>query len=357
MAKIFKSFQVKIDKEHVQKIWTGQKIKPEKPKINISDGEDSEGFKEIPPEKLGGTPSESSPGAPQAVAPDSDQDEISEEERVASAIARASAILNAANRRSSEISLKEEKLRDWEKALIEREQLIEKEEAKLHQEILARRKALEEECAKMLEMAKKSADTILKTASAEAETMKKALQIELESIRAKAQKEGFALGEEKGIAAGEKAGFEEGKLEWQALIQETEMLVTELQTSRIGILKSMEEEMVKLILAFAKRVLKVECQTRPEIILNNIDAAINKISEVDKIILRINMRDKSLAESRKEDFMKRLSGIGELKIIEDSSLSPGGLRIETGVGCIDATIEAQAEELEKNILKVLKRSD
>ena len=46
-----------------------------------------------------------------------------------------------------------------------------------------------------------------------------------------------------------------------------EMLVKELQTSRMGILKSSEEEMLKLVVAFAKTVIKTEPLIQPEIVL------------------------------------------------------------------------------------------
>ena len=45
------------------------------------------------------------------------------------------------------------------------------------------------------------------------------------------------------------------------------MLVKELQTSRMGILKSSEEEMLKLVVAFAKTVIKTEPLIQPEIVL------------------------------------------------------------------------------------------
>jgi flagellar biosynthesis/type III secretory pathway protein FliH len=54
--------------------------------------------------------------------------------------------------------------------------------------------------------------------------------------------------------------------------------------------------------------------------------------------------------------MSKLGSVAELKIIEDPSLTPGGIKIETGVGTIDATIESQSSELEKALLERFRKT-
>lgn len=135
------------------------------------------------------------------------------------------------------------------------------------------------------------------------------------------------------------------------------MLINELQTSRMGILKSSEEEMLKIVFAFARSILKVEPLAQPEIVLKNIDQALNRVSEVDKVVMRINMRDKSMCQAHKDQFLGRLTSVSELRIVEDPTLAPGGIKIETGVGTIDATIESQARELEKALLEKFRKTN
>ncbi|MBI3039867.1 hypothetical protein HYY75_12610, partial [bacterium] len=241
-------------------------------------------------------------------------------------------------------------LTSWENALLEREKKIDLDEENLHKEIMSKRQNIESEIKKVLDVSRSSADNLLQSAKSEAESLKKSSQIEAESVQKKAYNEGFSLGQEKGFAKGEKEGLHEGKLEWQGLIKETDMLIQELQTSRMGILKSVEEEMLKLVFGFSKRVIKIESLVQPSIVLENIHEAIGKVAEVDKIVLRINLKDKSMVESHKEEFLSHLSGVNELRIIEDGSIAPGGVKIETGVGTIDATIETQVEELERAMM-------
>lgn len=256
-------------------------------------------------------------------------------------------------RRMAELDALDRQLQEWQESLLAREKGLDAEEARLLAEFKQKRQQVDEESDRIIALARKNADQLIANARAEAATLLKAAQVEADEVREKARREGYALGEEKGIAKGEQQGLHEGRLEWQGLIQETETLIQELQTSRIAMLKSTEEEMVRLVLAFAKRVIKVESRLNPAIILKNLDAAIGMLADVDRIVLRINLRDKSMVQSHKDELMRRLQGCRELSIVEDPSLAPGGLRIESSAGTIDATLEVQAEELERQLLAMM----
>jgi flagellar assembly protein FliH len=269
---------------------------------------------------------------------------------------RHAAALEAIKIKELELEALEEELRTWEQELQEKERQTSQKELELSQNMTVRRNEADTEARKTIQLAKESASSITEAARAEAEAIKKSAKLEIESLRDKAYKEGFARGEEKGISAGEEQGLHEARLDWQNLMKESEMLINELQTSRIGILKASEEEMLKLVISFAKSVIKVEPMAQPDIILKNLDQAINKISDVDKIVMRINMKDKAMCQAHKEAFMSKLGSVAELKIIEDPSLTPGGIKIETGVGTIDATIESQSSELEKALLERFRKT-
>lgn len=367
MAKIFKSFQVKIDPSTKTAVPTVWPPRPPGPPPGMDEDEEDSTFHAIPPESLGKTakpivpqapgehPTESHEGARGDKQPVSPEATGSEGLSAEAAAARAGSAKSAASRKSLELAALEQRLRDWEQQLTQRESLLRQEEEALHRESLARRQALEQESARILEMAKKTSESNLAAARAEAESIRKSAAVEIETVKQKAYKEGYALGEEKGISAGEKAGREEIALDWQNLMQETEMLISELKTSRMAMLKSSEEEMVRLVIAFARKVCKVEPVVQPEIILSNLDAAINKISDADKLVLRINMKDKTMTEAHKVELMRRLSTVNDLRIVEDGSLQPGGVKIETNSGTIDATIESQAQELENALMRFLKQ--
>ena len=367
MGKIFKANQIKIEKEKPVFIDHRQKIA--KPEEDLPPAEDAfavETFRALSPEHLAGSgekiftkPPKSgeedqsaTAGIPQTAKPAAEPQSFLSP---AAKKARHAAALEAIKIRELELEALEEELRNWEEELKGKESNLTAQEQEFSQNALKKRQDADAEASRTVQTARETANTIVETAKAEAEAIKKAAKLEVDSVRDKAYKEGYAMGEEKGISAGEKQGLHEASLDWQNLMQESEALINELQTSRMGILKASEEEMLKLVITFARTVIKVEPVAQPEIILKNIDQALNRVSEVDKIVMRINIKDKSMCQAHKDQFMARLGSVSELRIIEDPTLSPGGIKIETGVGTIDATIESQARELERALLGKLRK--
>lgn len=371
MGKIFKASQIKIDTEKPVFIQHHQKIA--KPEVLIDPAEDAfaeEAFRALSPEHLAGSGEKILTKTPEGGEdePEVDGDHDSSEAKPAqfarpesflSQAARKSrhaAVLEAIKVKELELEALEEELKSWEASLQQKERELTTKEQEMSQAMIKRRQEIEVEGARTLQMAKEAANSIAEASRSEAEALKKAARLEVDSLREKAYQEGYSAGEDKGRSAGEAEGLHEAELDWKNLMLESEALINELQTSRMGILKASEEEMLKLIISFAKSVIKVEPVAQPEIILRNIDMALNHVSEVDKIVMRINLRDKSMCQAHKDQFMARLSSVTELRIIEDASLSPGGIKIETGVGTIDATIESQARELEKALLEKFRKS-
>ena len=269
---------------------------------------------------------------------------------------RHAAVLEKLKIRELELDALEEELKEWESRLQEQERELLAKEQENAQANIKKRQEVEAECNQTLKMAKEAAESIKNAAKNEVEAMKKNAKIELESVREKAYKEGFESGEEKGLSQGEEEGLKEIEIDWKNLMNESEMIVKELQTSRMGIINASQEEILRLVISFARAVIKVEPMAQPNIILENIQQAIYGISDVDKIIMKINLRDKAMCEAHKEKILSRLSGVTELQIIEDPSLSPGGVKIETGVSTIDATLETQARALEKALIEKFEKS-
>ncbi len=368
MGKIFKANQINIDS--LKPVFIDHRQKIEKPELDLDPVEDAfavETFRALSPEHLAGS-GEKIITKPQKPS-ENDEEKTSEkpatEKPAAEPVsflsptakkARHAAALEAIKLRELELEALEEELRNWEEELKTKENTLTAQEQDISQNMLKKRQEADAEAAKTIKTARETASTIVETAKAEAEAIKRAANLEVDSVRDKAYKEGYKLGEEKGFSAGEKQGLHEASLDWQNLMLESEALINELQTSRMGILKASEEEMLKLVIAFARTVIKVEPTAQPEIVLKNIDQALNRVSEVDKIVLRVNIKDKAMCQAHKDQFLARLGSVSELRIVEDSTLAPGGIKIETGVGTIDATIESQTRELERALLDKLRKT-
>lgn len=368
MFRILKPSQVKALKDPFS-VDNGQKVeKPKEPDIDPNeDAFASEAFQILSGEELAGG-QKISTKKPAAQAPEQAESEASavpeapkknEEDSFLSQAARKSrhaAVLEKLRIKELELEALEEELKEWEARLQQQENELVKKEQELSKANIEKRQQVEAECQQTLKMAKEAAESVKAAAKTEAETIKKQAKIEVDSVRETAYKEGFDSGEEKGLAQGEAEGLKEIEIDWKNMMNESEMIINELQSSRMGLLKASEEEMLRLVISFAKTILKVEPTVNQEIILKNIDEALNNIVDVDKIVMRINLRDKAMCEAHKERLLSRLGNISELRIVEDPSLSAGGVKIETGVGTIDATLETQARALERALLNKFESS-
>lgn len=364
MGKILKAGNVNINLKKPVFIPNRQKLpKPEEKLAPEEEAFTEEVFRAIPPEHLAGSgetfesdKKESSENNENQLENDNDSNEHELEKKHRSQLSettkksRHMAALETIKIRELELEALEAELKDWETSLREKEKELSQLQAKQSQEITQKRAELEKESKSIIQLARESAQSLTESAQKEAQSIKKSASAEAESIREKAQAQGQKIGEEKGFSKGEAEGFKEAQLDWKNLIQETETIIKELQTSRISLLKSSEEEMLKLVIAFSKAIIKVEPMIQPEIILKNLDVAINQVSDADKIIMKINLKDKAMCQQHKEDLLAKLGSISELQVIEDSSLSPGGVKIETDTGTVDATIENQARELERALM-------
>lgn len=370
MFRILKANQVKAIKDPFS-VDNGQKVeKPKEPDIDPNeDAFASEAFQLLSGEELAGgqkitTKKPASPApeetanenpdiqAPSA-APKREEDSFLSQ---AAKKSRHAAVLEKLKLKELELEALEEELREWEARLQQQENELTKKEQELTQANIQKRQQVEAECQQTLKMAKEAAESVKAAAKTEAETIKKQAKIEVDSVRENAYKEGFENGEEKGLAQGEAEGLKEIEIDWKNMMNESEMIVNELQASRMGLLKASEEEMLKLVISFAKTILKVEPVVNQEIILKNIDEALNNIIDVDKVVLKINLRDKAMCEAHKEQLLSRLGNISELRIVEDPGISAGGVKIETGVGTIDATLETQAKALERALFEKFESS-
>jgi len=117
------------------------------------------------------------------------------------------------------------------------------------------------------------------------------------------------------------------------------------------ILEKGEEQMVKLALAIAEKILQQEVSTRKEIILDVLKGALKKIAETDGMKVHLNPQDFRYMMEVKKDFLQSFDGIRNLVFEEDSSIKRGGAVVETMFGEVDARLENQLKEIKTALLR------
>jgi len=116
------------------------------------------------------------------------------------------------------------------------------------------------------------------------------------------------------------------------------------------ILDKGEEQMVKLAIAIAEKILQQEVLTRKEIILDVLKGALKNISETEGMKIRLNPQDFRYMMEVKKDFLQSFDGIRNIVFEEDSSIKRGGAVVETMFGEVDARLENQLKEIKTVLL-------
>lgn len=209
------------------------------------------------------------------------------------------------------------------------------------------KKIIEETDAKanqILSDAQNQANVVVETANNEAtriieEARKKAEQ-DYEMIKNQAYQEGFSKGESDGLTKFQNDSYE--------AIKSLEVLASSTFDMKKNIIDSATLDIVELVTAIADKVCHVKFDTKMlyKITLD----AIKQLNDKENITIIVNPQlvehINKLANHFKEEFPKLQS----IKILEDNSVSPDGVIVETLNTRLDSRISVQIAEIAQNML-------
>ncbi|MBU0566488.1 hypothetical protein KJ693_00590 [bacterium] len=164
-----------------------------------------------------------------------------------------------------------------------------------------------------------------------------------------ARQEGIKIGRDEGVKKGEEEGLR--------IIKKAESILNEARIKRREIIKEAEAEIVEVIILIAEKVVKERIGENKEIVLAQAKAALSKLTAKEEITIRANMDDLNLLEAHRKEFLTMVSGLREIKFLDDPGLEPGGIRIETDFGYVDASIKSQLDEVKRNLLEAADLSE
>ncbi len=195
-----------------------------------------------------------------------------------------------------------------------------------------------------------------KQAEEDAETIRAQAQKDAERIVAEAEEKAKAVEHdafERGRRQGEETGIEQGKTEVQRVIERFHVVLSKAIERRNDIIQESEAQVVSLVLAIAKKVIKVISENQKNVVINNIVESLQKLKAKSDVIVRVNLSDLDIATRHKEDILKMAERVQTITIAEDTTVDPGGCIIETDFGEIDARIASQLREIEDRILELV----
>lgn len=158
---------------------------------------------------------------------------------------------------------------------------------------------------------------------------------------------------EKGFAQGEKAGLEmmENSLETtSSALAGAAAQLEETQRKRAG---EMEEEVIRLALALARKIIQREVATDPELVVNVVRAVIEKAQLRGDVKVWVNPMDRETMVEMSPGVLKSLEGVRALTIETDDAVARGGALLECAMGELDVRLARQLSEIERGFEKIL----
>ncbi|WKC57860.1 flagellar assembly protein FliH [Borrelia sp. P9F1] len=238
---------------------------------------------------------------------------------------------------------------------------------KLQEEInngreLARRE-MEEESSRILKEANEQANKIVDLANERAEALQREAEGRKEKIEKEVNSEIEKIVKEyedklkgeleaataKGNKEGYEVGFSKGCEDFDKLVGKLNNMIATLAAKRKEIFESSGDQIMKLVMQIAIKVVKKIVDTQKSVVIENVNEALKKVKNKTNIVIRVNLDDVDIVSHEKTEFISKFDFIEHLEVVEDTNIGKGGCVIETDFGEIDARISSQLDRIEERL--------
>jgi flagellar assembly protein FliH len=168
---------------------------------------------------------------------------------------------------------------------------------------------------------------------------------ELERLVEQSGQEAF----QKGLRQGEAEGRKQTLAQLDAELQRLGRAIAEMAGLRRIIRREAEEELVRLSLAIARRILHRELTVDPEALTGLVKAALEKLDLRDTFRVRMHP-DHADAVAR---CLAQIGAPQKIEVVPDTSLEKGSVIFETGRGSLDASAETQLAEIQRGLADMM----
>jgi len=162
--------------------------------------------------------------------------------------------------------------------------------------------------------------------------------------------EAFARGRAEGLRQGLAEGRAEAEGELEGLKATIEMAVREVWAHRERLVAEVEEDVTRLALAVAAKVVGETAVQDPQVLERLVEAALRRVAVRDRITLRVNPEDVVVVRTQREHWLSLVEGVEHFEVVEDRRVPRGGALVTTLDGSVDARWTTQLKEIERGLL-------
>jgi len=154
-----------------------------------------------------------------------------------------------------------------------------------------------------------------------------------------------------GAREGEATGWNRAAAELQPVIERLGHAIQDLANLRARLRREAEADVVQLALAIARRVLRREMAIDPEALHGLILAALEKLQGQEIARVKVHPSHVGLLKS----CLQQAASGSSVEVIADPSRQPGAVIFETERGNLDASVDAQLQEIERGLADRLRK--
>jgi flagellar assembly protein FliH len=194
----------------------------------------------------------------------------------------------------------------------------------------------------LLVRAKRAADTLMVQAEKEAD-----------SIRLKARADGLAAGRvdglkkglEEGKASGHGQAMADGAKRMADLFTTLSAIAQTLDKHRRDLVSAGIDEVVQLSLSIARKVTKRQAALDPAVLKANLADAMRLAVQAADVRILVHPSQRQLIDDELPAVKLNWPDLKHVDLVPDESVEPGGCRLITNRGTVDAQIETQLERI------------
>lgn len=201
---------------------------------------------------------------------------------------------------------------------------------------------IEAQATALLRGARRAADQLLAQA-----------QIEGETLKAQARAEGLAEGQAAGLAKGLDEGRQNGH---QAALAETKAQLTDVWSALSSALAQLDAsrreleaagivEVIELASSIARRVTKRQAALDPAVLSENLREAMKLAVQAADVRIVINPAQRKTLSEELPKLQLNWPQLKHVELVDDSTIAPGGCRLLTRHGEVDAEIDGQLDRV------------
>ncbi len=125
--------------------------------------------------------------------------------------------------------------------------------------------------------------------------------------------------------------------------------IQDIDQAKQAWLAQWEAAAIHVAAEIAKRIIRRELTQQPDIPLPLIREALQLAAGSPQVRLHLHPNDRRALGEQVQLLVLESSGLGDVQVVADATITPGGCRVETRFGTIDQTFEAQLGRVEEEL--------